>query len=158
MSKICPNCGNENASNYIYCRHCGSQLPATTPPPQQAVPKPNVIYCPSCSRQNPVDATICANCGYQIKPGEPMRKFRWYYCFTFPLFIIFEILSFCFGSCCCCCSYDSSGRRRRSYSTCDTSGCDLTGCGSNGCDCGDCDCGDCDCGDCDLGGCDCDCG
>ena len=159
LSKFCQNCGYENADNYLYCRQCGNKLPETPtgPPPRQAAPPPDMIYCPQCSRQNPRSATVCTNCGYQLAAPDyvpkPDRGFRWYYCFTYPLYFLFDFLMFC----CCCCTYDR--RRRTTYGACDASSCDLSGCDCTGCDCNGngCDCGDCDCGDCDLGGCDCDC-
>ena len=180
MAKICPKCGFTNEQDYIYCRECGTELPATT---QQPKPIANIVICPNCNRENPAVASICSNCGVQLESVKASASqtpyvsdiapipvvdqgFQWFYLFTYPFYWIGRVFRFCFGNCCCfCCCDDPSG--------CNTGGCDCSGCdggsggngdcdccgGSSDCDCGACgDCGGCDggdCGGCDCGGCDC---
>ena len=37
--KICSECGTENESDYIYCKNCGTLLPAAAKPAAPVAPK-----------------------------------------------------------------------------------------------------------------------
>ncbi|MBK5133996.1 zinc-ribbon domain-containing protein [Candidatus Bathyarchaeota archaeon] len=176
MTSNCPKCGFENEADGSFCESCGTPL-GKIPSPLPQTPPPSSNACPNCGHQNQTHYKHCSKCGYRLiapaaqpvqpsiaQPEAPIKTtggFRWFFCFTYPLYFLAQFLEFCLGSCCCWSCSSSKG--------CDPSGCDCSGCsdcsdcgdcnwgdcGSGGCDCGDCDCSGCDCGGCDCGGCDC---
>ena len=53
--KLCPNCGTQNADQFMQCKACGSVLPASAPQP---VYSGTAGYVPPAYQQSPVTSAV----------------------------------------------------------------------------------------------------
>jgi len=60
--KVCPNCGEENLPDAVWCWKCGEKLPEK---------KAGLVYCPYCGAQISATAKYCPECGRTVKNDQP---------------------------------------------------------------------------------------
>jgi RNA polymerase subunit RPABC4/transcription elongation factor Spt4 len=65
-AKVCPNCNQVWADDYIFCMSCGvSLVEASKPPPEDVKISPGV-ECPACEALVKSGALFCYKCGYRF--------------------------------------------------------------------------------------------